>query len=609
MIQQIRDTWKLLPRPGRLFLCFVGFLQVTVAAMEVSAIGLIFLFLTSLLEKTPTALSESALLKSIAEGLFSGEPAKAYAVLALIVFTARTLLAILASALQNRLIAYLYNTIASRLMSSYLSGSYIDHLSRNSGEITNNVTTNVTNVVAYCVIGMLEIFASIVMLSIFTAGLLLTQPFMTLSLISIILIFLLLYILTMKGWLKSRSEAARKASATLFAEVNQTFLGFKVIKIDAAEVFFMDLFRTSATRLTGLLTALNFSKDIPRFTLESIGVGGVLILVIFALHDTMSGNELVVLLATFGLVFLRAMPHAVRLVSYLQLFVVGQPLLKKVIADLGDPNLNVHMRQAATGSRQTPAADWCSLVLSDVQFAYRPEESVLKGINLAIHQGELVAFVGPSGSGKTTAVDILTGLVQPDRGHVLLDGGIVNPATWASEVPFFAYVPQEPFIMDAPLLENIVFAAPKAQLRMNDYEACIDRANLRHVANRLGTSSLGERGNRLSGGERQRLGIARALYRDARVLVLDEPTASQDAANEAELMTTLRALRGRKTVVVIAHRITALREFDRIHLFGNGRIEISGTYEELVASSEHFRKMVEHFSSSSTTALQAELPR
>jgi len=243
----------------------------------------------------------------------------------------------------------------------------------------------------------------------------------------------------------------------------------------------------------------------------------------------------------------------------------------------------------------SPLALRAEIRFEDVYFRYPGAAGwALEGASLSIPRNQTIGLVGGSGSGKTTLVDLLLGLYEPEQGRILIDDVPLSadlvPA-WRRQV---GYVPQQIFLSDDTVAANIAFGVPAREIDAARVEQAARIAQLHDFVQQLPSgyeTVIGERGVRLSGGQRQRIGIARALYRDPAVLIMDEATSSLDGATEEDVMQAIRILAGKKTVILIAHRLTTVEECDRVYLLDAGRIVDHGTLQELAAESAAFRAM------------------
>jgi ATP-binding cassette, subfamily B, bacterial PglK len=260
---------------------------------------------------------------------------------------------------------------------------------------------------------------------------------------------------------------------------------------------------------------------------------------------------------------------------------------------------------ARAGRRaQSAAADatWLSrpsreIRLRNVSFRYSEDRPLaLDAVSMCIPARAAVGFVGVNGSGKTTLVDVIAGLLTPTAGHVEVDGTVLdhtNVPAWQSRI---AYVPQSIFLLDSSVAQNIAFGVEREAIDHQRLQEAARLAQLDDVIRKLPGGyehEVGERGVALSGGQRQRIGIARALYKDASVLLLDEATNALDGLTEQELVQTLGKLRGRYTIILIAHRFSTVRQCDVIFELAGGKVAASGTYEDLMKHSDGFRRMVD----------------
>jgi ABC-type multidrug transport system fused ATPase/permease subunit len=277
-------------------------------------------------------------------------------------------------------------------------------------------------------------------------------------------------------------------------------------------------------------------------------------------------------------------PSANRILSALQVIRFNKPVIDLFYTEFKN------IDNATTTSNTNPHFSsevkkvFKSLKVENITFHYPSTDSpALNNISFEISYGEMIGFVGSSGSGKTTMVDVLMGLLEPQQGKVLVNENSIasNTREWQNLI---GYVPQNIFLTDDTLLNNIVFGIPENQIDQTKVQNALEAARLTTFIDSLPdglNTKVGERGVRLSGGQRQRIGIARALYHNPSVLVLDEATSALDTVTEREVMDSVKQLKGAKTIIVIAHRISTILSCNRIFVLEKGKLENVGKPEDL----------------------------
>ena len=260
--------------------------------------------------------------------------------------------------------------------------------------------------------------------------------------------------------------------------------------------------------------------------------------------------------------------------------------------DLRASSLTVAKSSVPTGQRLAPRNE---IRFDDVVFSYPgKEDPALKNLNITIPANKVTGLVGASGSGKSTAIDLLLGLIEPQQGKVLVDGQPVtkdNCRQWQNSLGF---VPQSIFLSDSSITENIAFGLPPENVDEDKVKRAATMAHLDELLEQLPdglATRVGERGVQLSGGQKQRIGIARALYHDADVLVLDEATSALDGITEKLIMDAIHDFAGKKTIIMIAHRLATVRQCDSLYLLEQGRVTGHGTYDELASENTTFQRM------------------
>lgn len=327
----------------------------------------------------------------------------------------------------------------------------------------------------------------------------------------------------------------------------------------------------------------------PRFLIEAVAMVTIALIAVVMAYDQRQSAQVVPTLGALALVANRLLPALQASFSSLAYIRGNQDALQNVLQRLSIP---VSLVPVGCGVGQPLDNE---LRLQGVWFRYTESTPwVLQDLCLQIKANTTVGFVGTTGSGKSTTADIILGLLQPERGEVLVDGAALTGERLHRWQRTIAHVPQSIFLSDATVAENIAFGVPRSEI---DLDRVRQAARLAQIADFIESRPdgygeiVGERGIRLSGGQRQRIGIARALYKQASVIVLDEATSALDNETEREVMAAIEGLSHQLTVILIAHRLTTVQKCDRIFHLDQGRLAAQGTYEELLANSPSFRTM------------------
>lgn len=485
-------------------------------------------------------------------------------------------------------------TISSRLLSAYLSQPYPWFLDRNSAELGKNVLNEVDGLVARVIQPCLRLVVNSLLVASILAFLMLVDPMVTLlSALVLGLGYGSIY-MRFRGRLHLLGEDLMNAYEGRFVVAQEATGGIKDVKVMGLESAYVESFAAKARRAAEASATMGIMGELPRFILEGITFGTLLILILLLLLQ--SDGNITAIVPTLGIIAfstMRLLPSLQQIYYALVSVRAATPALDAIVADLAatpamplPDTLSVH-----------PLTLERSLELSKVSFAYASaERPTLRGVNLSIKARTTVGIVGGTGAGKTTLVDLILGLLTPDEGAILVDGAPVTEANRRAWQRTLGYVPQSIFLTDDTIAANIAFGVPKDQIDMARVERVARTAALHDFV----TSDLpqgyqtlvGERGVRLSGGQRQRIGIARALYRDPALLIMDEATSALDNITERVVMEAVQNIRSDKTIILIAHRLSTVKTCDTIFLMERGRVLAQGSYDELLAGNETFRRMV-----------------
>lgn len=594
MLQSIRDSLSLVERAERPLLLALFGVGLLAAVLETGSVGLVYLFLKIAMEP--------AMLGGIqwAQGLYGwlGMTDKPLFMVSLAlgvmaVFVTRVAVQVFSVWFNMWLRKKIQVRVSGALFGRYLSGPYSRYLASKSSTFLNNVTSNSAAAVANCTLGVVEIAGAVALAVLFLLTLFVVRPLETLGGIAVIGTLAAVYWFLMQERLLYWGNRMLRATEEVYAAVAEVDHGIKTIKTTQTEDVFHQRYLNLAEEQYTLRLKSGIAQQLPRFALEL-----VVIVVLFgavgtaiAVGETM--QEIIPAMALFGMATLRMVPAFVRIISALQLYRNSAPCLQAILPDYRE----CPIKGTALGPRENrpvPLKFERALVLEDISYHYAGANiPAVRNVRIKIEKGQLVGFAGHSGSGKSTTADILLGLLSPTSGRIICD----NQAMPSNAVGLFAYVPQDSFVLDDSVRRNVAFGVEEKDIDDARVWDALSGAALADRVRRLpkGVNSvLGERGGSLSGGERQRLGIARALYQDAPILVLDEPTASLDARTEFEVGEAINKLHGSKTVIVIAHRLSFISRCDKIFFFDKGSVVAEGTFKDLVANVPAFREMVDH---------------
>ena len=491
---------------------------------------------------------------------------------------------------------YIYNRryqISHRLMSSYMQAPYTFHLERNTAELLRNITQEVNILIGNVLSMLLDITKQAVITISILLFLFIREPIISLLVIAFSGIASGSFLFLTKKKVKSFGKREQQHRSEMIKAVNQGLGGIKVARVLNREAEFIEKFRTEVRDSTRLLTYMTYTKKIPQPLMEITAVFSMLLIASFLVWEGRPMEAIVPIMTLFAVAIIRLMPAVKSLTSEYTYLIYNIVSLDPIYSDLKE--LEESSKKFKKDRKECrPLKLEQSIEVKDACYSYpNSDEQALNGVSFIVPRGDAVAFVGESGAGKTTIVDLLLGLLEPTSGEVLVDGKNIqeNLSGWQRNI---GYIPQSIYLADDTLRSNIAFGIPEKDIDEGKVMKALELAQIKELASRLPEgleTVLGEHGTRLSGGQRQRVGIARALYHNPQVLVMDEATSALDNITEKEITRAIETLKGDRTVIMIAHRLTTVENCDNLYLMKNGEIVDSGSYNELVENNGEFRKM------------------
>ena len=496
--------------------------------------------------------------------------------------------------IQIRFVKMCEYNIAIRLIRRYLYQPYSWFLNRNSAVLGKSILSEVSSVVGKGLTPMMNLITNSFTTIVLFILLLVVDPKLTsIAIFTISLFYALIYMFNL-NLLKKIGKEVFIANEDRFKISTEAFSAYKEMKIGGLEEIYINQFSTpskSMTQNSALWAVLN---QVPRFTLEAVTFGGMLLIILFFMSVTGDITKVLPIIALYAFAGYRLMPALQKIyISFTSLRYVD-PGLDSLYNDL--KNLKQEIQKEYKDSIKLNK----NICLKNIHYNYpNASKTALKNINLDIPANKTIGLVGATGSGKTTTVDIILGLLEAQKGSLEVDGKVIdtnNKRAWQHSI---GYVPQQIFLSDNTVSANIAFGININDINQEAVERAAKIANLHEfVINELPLkyqTTIGERGVRLSGGQRQRIGIARALYHKPKVLVLDEATSALDNLTEKAVMNALHNSEKNITKILVAHRLSTVRDCDIIYLFDKGELKKQGTFEELIKISDDFRESAKNY--------------
>lgn len=491
--------------------------------------------------------------------------------------------------------------IGKRLISGYMNQPYVWFLNRNSADLGKNILSEVGEVVSGAMFSLAMLFAHGIVS--FALIILLIIVDIKIALISsgVLIGSYLLFFLFVKNIVSRAGYNRLKANNQRYRIVNEAFGATREVKVGGLEGNFISRFSKYAELYAKSLSISQVASQIPKFGLEIVAFGGLILMMLFLMrvHSSLEAIlPIIVVYAFAGYRLIPALQQVYSAFSQLRFSIsalenlhndfIALKLNSKEVLDKSYPNKELQIEKIKFNK---------SIQLNDISFSYpNALKPSVEKLNLVIPVNKKIGLVGSTGCGKTTVVDLILGLLDPQKGSLTVDGLTINKSNLRQWQKQIGYVPQQIYLSDDTLASNIAFGMPKNSIDKNSIEYAAKIAKLdKFVLNELPDSFdtvIGERGVRLSGGQRQRIGIARALYLKPKVLILDEATSSLDTLTEQAVMDEILNIEGNITIIIIAHRLSTVRQCDKIYLLEKGQVKASGSYSSLVEDNKQFKSMV-----------------
>ena len=483
--------------------------------------------------------------------------------------------------------------IGNRLFEFYLNKPWLYHTSVSSSTLTKQISVEANRITTGVITPLMQLNSKIITAIFISIALLFYNPLIT---ISALIIFTLSYYIIyriVRYRLSINGDMVSQSSKERFKLMAEGFGGVRDILLSRCQNNYVNIFVRSGDKYShhhGETIAL---AHVPRYIMEFVVFGSLIIFLLYLLNKYNGEFGMILpVLSIYTLASFKIIPALQQIYASIVLIRGNISSFDSIKQDL-EESFDMANNSISKNNKSLLIRD--SIELNGIQFTY-PGKNIpaIEGLNIKIPVNKIIGISGSSGSGKSTIIDILIGLIQPDKGEILIDGTPLlseNIGNWQDKIGFVA---QSIFLSDASIMENIAFGLSKNDIDISKVHRAIELSHLSKVIAELpkGVETMvGERGVQLSGGQRQRIGIARALYHDPEILIFDEATSALDGTTEKTIMDAIHDFSGLKTIIMIAHRLTTLKKCDLIYFIDQGRVVDSGNFENLINNNSEFKKM------------------
>ena len=545
--------WKILSFQDKKRSLFLFFLILIAVSLEVIGIGMIIPTIIFFLEddisnKYPSLVAVLNLF-SIDQDRIS--LIKFSLIILITIFLIKNLFLSFFSLYESRFAWGVQAEIQRRLFKHYINQSLTFHNKRNSGKLINNITKEI-QIFYHVLMNTVILFSEIFIFFGISSLLIYYEPIAFFSVVIVSSIVIYFYNLITMNKLLKLGQVRQKEDGLIIQKIQQSLGGIREVKIYNRELGFFNLFKKSNEELYKISWLNQFIQKIPRLLVEFSIIFSMIIVILTFINLNYNTNYIITVLGLFAVAAVRILPSLTRIYVSIQSIKFGLPAINLLSKELGEIK-TTSVTQIKNSQRFLFSNE---INVKNVCFSYpEKKDEIFQGVNLNIKKGDFIGIQGISGSGKSTLVDIILGLLEPSKGQILVDGHDIkkNMLGWQKNI---SYVPQNVFLTDDKLSRNIAFGINDKDIDLKKIKKAVEQAELDSYVSSLPRgldTELGERGARLSGGQKQRIGIARALYNQQEILVLDETTSSLDSETEKKIFNTIKKLQKNRTVIIISH--------------------------------------------------------
>ena len=598
MFSSYFKIWNLLNSREKKYAVFLILLMIGFGVIEMLGIISIFPLVTVLSD--PELIQKSTYLNNIYRYFNFNSTNNFLVFLTLIVFILTISRALLNGFLKHSILRYTQmriHSFSTRLLNSYLKRPYIYFLGRHSADMGKSILSEVEAVIYGSLVPGLDLISRLIISCFVLFSIFLADPSVALiSLLTLSTSYAFLYLL-LRNYLLRKGKERIQANRNRFMIAQEALVGIKEIKVRNATDLYLQNFKKTTGIFHRLKINTSLAKLIPTLFIQIATNGGILIVILVLLTQVEDNyKEVIPLVSLYAFAGMRILPVIQGLFRNLTSLRSNKPALSILYEELIEDKKYIKKKEPVIFKKFDEI-----LSIENISFRYPESKSpVIKDLSLNIKAKTSVAFVGSTGAGKSTVIDLILGLLDPEKGEIKIDGETLLKTNKKSWQKIIGYVPQTIFIADDTITKNIALGSKESEIDHERVEFVSELANLKEfIENELPLAyetKVGEAGVKLSGGQRQRLGIARALYLDPQVLIFDEATSALDNLTEKNIMRSINRLKNSITIIMIAHRLSTIKECDTIFHIANGKLKNQGSYSYLSKNDDLFKKMASELS-------------
>ncbi|MBK78253.1 MAG: hypothetical protein CMC88_04000 [Flavobacteriaceae bacterium] len=484
------------------------------------------------------------------------------------IYLFKALFLIFLSYFQFKFLGNLSYHLTNKLFGIYLQQPYKFYLNNNSSELVKDIQVEITLMISFLQSVIAIVTESFLVLSVLIT-LIFIEPTGAIYIIFFFSFFSIIYFQLTRKKLSIWGKERQAKDSKIYRTVMESLSGIKSIKVLVKENFFKKILMKSTRVKYDIFIKQNTVNLIPRHYLEFLTILGLSLLILIVMNKHEQLNNVIISIGVCLAAIFRILPSFNRIISSIQNLKFHAPSVESVYQaftknDLVNKDYNLNDKKILVFKEK--------ISLKNISFSYDRFNNILNDANFEIRKGESIGIIGQSGQGKSTLADLITGLLEPNKGQIKVDGTNMKNLNLISWKKNIGYVPQEIFLIDDSIKNNIALGVSDDQISLNRLNKAINKSQLINFVNSLNKkidTKVGERGVQLSGGQRQRIGIARALYNDPEILILDEATSSLDVKTEKEFMNAINLLKREKTLIIISHRFSTIKDCDKIYEIKN----------------------------------------